>query len=59
VFPAAALFLAIVFVTIKWAAHKIWHATAAFLAGFFVATTGAAPYITNAITAVARALHHT
>jgi hypothetical protein len=58
VFPAAALFLAIVFVTIKWAAHKIWHAAAAFLAGFFVAATGAAPYIDKAVSAVDHTLAH-
>lgn len=42
---AAALFLLALFVTIRFAAHKIWHATVAFLAGFFVASTSAAPYI--------------
>ena len=54
---AAALFLIATFVTIRFAAHKIWHATIAFLAGFFIAATGAAPYIDNAVAAVAHALH--
>ena len=57
-FPAAAVFLVIVFATIKWAAHKPSHALAAFLAGFFVAATGAAPYITNTVAAIVRVLHH-
>lgn len=53
---AAALFLIAMFVTIKFAAHKIWHAAIAFLAGFFVASTAAAPYIREFVGAVAHAL---
>lgn len=53
---AAALFLIGLLVTIRFAAHKIWHAAVAFLAGFFVASTGAAPYIRDTVAAVARAL---
>lgn len=53
---AATLFVIATVVTIRFAAHKIWHATIAFLAGFFVAATGAAPYIREFVAAVARAL---
>lgn len=53
---AAALFLVATIVTIRLAAHKVWHATIAFLAGFFVASTSAAPYIREFVAAVARAL---
>ena len=53
---AAALFLIATFVTIRFAAHKIWHAAVAFLAGFFIASTGAAPYIRDFVGALARAL---
>ena len=42
---AAALFVLLMVITIRFAAHKIWHALIAFLAGFFIAATGAAPYI--------------
>jgi hypothetical protein len=47
---AAALFVLLMAITIKWAAHKIWHAAVAFLAGFFIAATGAAPYINKFVT---------
>jgi hypothetical protein len=53
---AAALFLIGLFVTVRFAAHKIWHAGIAFLAGFFVASTSAAPYIREFVGALARAL---
>jgi hypothetical protein len=53
---ASALFLIGLFITIRFAAHKIWHAAVAFLAGFFVASTGAAPYIRDFVAALARAL---
>jgi hypothetical protein len=56
VLSAAALFLLATFVTIKYAAHKAIHAALAFLAGFFVASTGAAPYIREFVGAIARAL---
>jgi hypothetical protein len=52
---AAFLFALLLFVTIKYAAHKIWHATVAFLAGFFIAATGAAPYIDKFVLALAHA----
>ena len=53
---AAFLFALLLFITIRFAAHKIWHATIAFLAGFFIAATGAAPYIDKAVLAIARAI---
>ena len=57
------LSLALVFVlallaTIRWAGHNLGHALVAFLAGFFVAGTGAAPTINNLITSLAHALTH-
>jgi len=54
---ASFLFCLLLVVTIKFAAHKVWHALVAFLAGFFIAATGAAPYIDKAVLAVARAIH--
>ena len=53
---AAALFVVLMVLTIKWAAHKIWHALVAFLAGFFIAATGAAPYIDKFVISVYTAL---
>lgn len=53
---AAALFVLLMAVTIKYAAHKIWHALIAFLAGFFIAATGAAPYIDKFIISAYTAL---
>lgn len=55
---ASALFLLALFITIRFAAHKIWHATIAFLAGFFVASTSAAPYIRDFVGAIAHAIGH-
>ncbi|HEV2636297.1 MAG TPA: hypothetical protein VGX23_14180 [Actinocrinis sp.] len=55
---AALLLVALTFGTIRWAAHKPSHALVAFLAGFFVAGTGAAPYIQSLIHAVTRAVTH-
>jgi hypothetical protein len=53
---AAALFLLLMVITIRFAAHKIWHALIAFLAGFFIAATGAAPYIDKFVVSVYQAL---
>lgn len=53
---AAFLFVLLMVVTIKYAAHKIWHALIAFLAGFFIAATGAAPYIDKFLTSAYQAL---
>jgi len=53
---AALLFCIGLAVTIKWAAHKPGHALVAFLAGFFVAGTAAAPVIRGIITSLAHAL---
>lgn len=53
---AALIFLAILFGTIRWAGHHIAHALVAFLAGFFVANTAAAPVIRGIVAAVAHAL---
>jgi len=52
---AALLFCAALAATIKWAAHKPAHALVAFLAGFFVAGTTAAPIIRGIVTGVIRA----
>ena len=57
------LSLALVFVlallaTIRWAGHNLGHALVAFLAGFFVAGTGAAPAINSLITTIARTFTH-
>lgn len=57
-FSAAAVFCVALFFTIRKAGHKPTHATVAFLAGFFIASTSLAPYLTSAITAVVRALHN-
>jgi hypothetical protein len=54
---AALLFCIGLAVTIKWAAHKPGHALVAFLAGFFVASTAAAPVIRSIVTSVAQAIH--
>jgi hypothetical protein len=56
--PAALLFCLLVFGTIRWASHKPGHALVAFLAGFFVAGTGAAPVIDNVLTSIVTALTH-
>ena len=53
---AAAVFVLLLLATIKWAAHKPGHALVAFLAGFFVAGTGAAPTIHNILTSVGHAI---
>jgi hypothetical protein len=53
---AALLFCLALGATIKWAAHKAGHALVAFLAGFFVAGTAAAPVIRGIITSLAHLL---
>ncbi|HTJ70240.1 MAG TPA: hypothetical protein VL551_22070 [Actinospica sp.] len=53
---AAALFTVLLIVTIRFAAHKIWHALIAFLAGFFIAATGAAPTIDKLVISIYTAL---
>ena len=53
--PAALVFLLLVAATIKYAAHKPGHALIAFLAGFFVASTAAAPTIDHILTSLAHA----
>lgn len=53
---AAALFVLLMVITIRFAAHKIWHALVAFLAGFFIAATGAAPYIDKFIASAYQAI---
>ena len=58
VVSAAFLFTLAMVITIVWNAHKLWHATVAFLAGFFIASTAAAPTIRNVIDAIARAFGH-
>ncbi len=54
----ALLLVLVTFGTIRWAAHKPSHALVAFLAGFFVAGTGAAPYIRTLTNAIAHAVTH-
>jgi hypothetical protein len=54
----ALLLVLITLGTIRWAAHKPSHALAAFLAGFFVAGTGAAPTIHTLTATVLHALTH-
>ena len=54
----AMLFVLALLATIRWAGHNLGHALVAFLAGFFVAGTGAAPAINNLVTAVARLFTH-
>ena len=53
---AALLFCIGLAATIKWAAHKPGHALVAFLAGFFVAGTAAAPAIRGIVASLAHAL---
>jgi hypothetical protein len=53
---AAVLFVALVWATIRYSTHHPFHAAIAFLAGFFVASTGAAPYIRQLVLGIARAL---
>lgn len=53
---ASVLFIALVFATIRYSTHHPFHAAIAFLAGFFVATTGAAPYIRQLVQGIAHAL---
>jgi hypothetical protein len=53
---AALIFSIALLVTIRWAAHHPGHALVAFLAGFFVAGTGAAPVIHNLVESIAHAL---
>jgi len=58
VVSAAFLFTLLMVITIWRDAHKLWHATVAFLAGFFIATTAAAPVIRNVLDSIARAFGH-
>jgi hypothetical protein len=51
----ALIFTLILLGTIRWAGHNPGQALIAFLAGFFVAGTGAAPAINNLIAALVRA----
>lgn len=55
---AAALFLILTLIAIRFANQSFGWALVAFLAGFFVADTGAAPAIRTFITSVARAIPH-
>jgi hypothetical protein len=55
---AALLFCLILAATIRWASHKPGHALVAFLAGFFVAGTGAAPVISSILASIVNAVHH-
>lgn len=58
VVSAAFLFTVLMVVTIWRDAHKLWHAIVAFLAGFFIATTAAAPVIRNVLDSIARTFGH-
>lgn len=58
VVSAAFLFTLLMLITIWRDAHKLWHALTAFLAGFFIASTAAAPVIRHVVDSVAHALGH-
>jgi hypothetical protein len=53
---ASVLFVGLVWATIRYSGHHPFHATLAFLAGFFIASTGAAPYISQLVQGIAHAL---
>ncbi len=55
---AAVLFVILTLIAIKFAGQSFGWALVAFLAGFFVADTGAAPAIRTFITTVVHALPH-
>lgn len=52
------LLAAVVIYTVRKASHRLWHAAAAALLGFYLARTAAAPTISNAVTAVVNAFSH-
>ena len=58
VVSAAFLFTVLMVITVWRDAHKLWHALVAFLAGFFIATTAAAPVIRSVLDSIARAFGH-
>lgn len=55
---AAALFITLTLIAIRFANQSPGWALVAFLAGFFTASTGAAPAIRTFITSLAHALPH-
>jgi hypothetical protein len=55
---AALIFLALTVIGIRYANLPLGWALVAFLAGFFIAGTGAAPAITNLVTTLAHAAGH-
>ena len=54
---AAALFIALTLIAVRFAGLHFGWALVAFLAGFFTASTSAAPAIHNFVTSLAQALH--
>jgi len=56
-FSAAALFIVLALIGIRAAGQSFGWALVAFLAGFFTASTTAAPAIHNFITSIAQAFH--
>jgi hypothetical protein len=55
---AALLFILLTLIAVRFANQSLGWALVAFLAGFFVASTGAAPAIRDFVTSVAHALPH-
>lgn len=55
---AAALFVLLTLIAIRFAGQSLGWALVAFLAGFFVADTGAAPAIRTFLTTVSHAVPH-
>lgn len=53
---AVVLFAALVFLLLRFAGLRAWHAVACILLGFFLASSPVAPYIRNATQATARLL---
>lgn len=51
------LFGGLTFLAVWWAEHSILGTIIAFLFGFFAATSGAAPIITNVLSALASVFH--
>jgi hypothetical protein len=55
---AAALFIVLTLIAVRFANQSLGWALVAFLAGFFTADTGAAPAIRGFVTSVAHAIPH-
>lgn len=55
---AAALFIILTVIAVRFASQSLGWALVAFLAGFFTASTGAAPAIQSFVTTLAHAVPH-